>query len=80
LRSPQREQNAKADRRPEREQNGFKNHLTKNAKARCSDGKTHGHLALTPDGLRKQQIGDIGAGDREHQQHNYGERCEKEQH
>ena len=47
--------------------------------ARSAQRQPHRHLPLTAGGLRQQQIGDIGAGDRQHQQHHYRE-CSEEYH
>jgi hypothetical protein len=62
------------------EQQALGEHLPLQTGARGSQGQTNGHVALPAGGLGKQQIGDIGSGNRQHQEHNHRERGQKENH
>ena len=65
---PEREQDAE-DAAGDGEQHAFSEHLAEQLGARGSEGEADGHLALTAGGLGEEQIGDVGAGDAEDQEH-----------
>ncbi len=51
----------------EREQAALDKQLRGDAAARCSEGHADGHLALAGAGAGEHQIGEVGAGDEQHQ-------------
>ena len=51
----------------EREQAAFDEQLPQHAAARCAEGHADGHLTLPRAGAGEHQVGEVGAGDEQHQ-------------
>ena len=52
-----------------RQDQAFDQELTHEAPAAGAERRPHGNLALTSAGASEQQVGDVGAGDEEHDSH-----------
>src|SRR5580698_9341909 len=62
------------------QEHAFDEHLVTQAAARGAEREADGHFALTRSSLSEEEIGNVGAGDGEHQQDHNGERGKKQEH
>jgi len=49
------------------EEEAFREHLLKDAEARCTESEAHGKFAAAASGAREKKIGDVGASDEQNE-------------